>query len=154
MLQPARFFHRIGGGMIGIHVHELEHLDPRGIAQQITNQVVMPELACIADERLTRVRQPRIVMGLQIPKVNVRIDNLHEYVLVPQRLSQRRQGRWKTGASAVCTGERSGFVSIRSAMLSHHLRMMGRSGNAAMVWSRSRLRVANRSPVVSSRKIQ
>src|SRR5476651_7414 len=154
MLQPARFFHRIGGIVIGIHMHELEYLDRTGIAQQISDQIVMLQLACIADERLPRVRQPRIVMRLQIPKMNVRIDNLHGYVLVPQRLKQTRQGRWKTGTSAVCTGERSGFVSIRSAMLSHHLRMMGRSGKASMVWSRSRLSVANRCPVVSSRKIQ
>ena len=63
----------------------------------------IPLVAGIADERHAGIGQPRIVVRLEIPEMNVRIDYLH--VDVPHAAMKVVQGRWKTGTSAVCTGE-------------------------------------------------
>lgn len=70
--------------MIRIDMHELEHLDVFGFAQQIAEQIVVFEIARIADERCLRIREPRVMTRAEVPQMNVRIDHLHGALLAKE----------------------------------------------------------------------
>ncbi len=76
-LQPARFLHGIGRIVVRIDMHEFQHVDALHIAQQI----VVPERPRIAHEQSLRIREPRVMMRLEVPQMNVRIDDLHGALL-------------------------------------------------------------------------
>jgi hypothetical protein len=76
-LQPARLLDGIGGIVIRLDVHALEQFDVACVVQQVGDQIIVLQIACIAGERHARIGEPRVVMRLRIPQMNVRVDNFH-----------------------------------------------------------------------------
>ena len=79
-LQPRGLLQRLGRIVRGVDVDDLPHIDPFGIGEEVTHLVGLQDRIARAHEVAARARHPRIAQLVEIPQMDVRIDNLeHGY---------------------------------------------------------------------------
>ncbi|GJD48319.1 hypothetical protein OPKNFCMD_1037 [Methylobacterium crusticola] len=81
-LQPARLADGIGVVVLGLHVDGLRHPRLADVAKKIADQVVLADARVVADHpRPHRVGQPGVIVLLQVPDGEMRIDLMHASAL-------------------------------------------------------------------------